>query len=174
MACNVKKSTKRNVSVGRVQGKWSQVQSKQNLSFGSIVYHSSACLCFSGPDPAQLQSKECFVFDVNRSRSIFNLPAAVHRLCKQYKTQFDISSFPLSSSDLLLTIHNGISNPPSSWGGLICYGFGGTFLFLTGSIFTYIFKILIVPDFCSKMIQGKDPEERAEKKGDILSWFQLE
>lgn len=140
MACNVKKSTKRNVSVGRVQGKWSQVQSKQNLSFGSIVYHSSACLCFSGPDPAQLQSKECFVFDVNRSRSIFNLPAAVHRLCKQYKTQFDISSFPLSSSDLLLTIHNGISNPPSSWGGVDLLWFWGDISFFDWFYFYIYFQ----------------------------------
>lgn len=77
MARNVKKSPKGDGSVGRVQGRWSQVQSKYNLSFGSTVYHSPACLCFSGPDPAQLKSKKCFVFDVNRSRSIFNLPAAV-------------------------------------------------------------------------------------------------
>lgn len=77
MVCNVKKSPKGDGLVGRVQGRWSQVQSKYNLSLGSTVYHSPACLCLSGSDPAQLQSKECFVFDVNRSRSIFNLPATV-------------------------------------------------------------------------------------------------
>ena len=57
MACNVKRNPEGDESVGRVQGRWSKVQSKYNLSFGSTVYHSPACLYLSGSDPAQLQSK---------------------------------------------------------------------------------------------------------------------
>lgn len=63
--------------MNRVWSRWSQVQSKHNLPLHSIVYHSLAYLYFSGLDPTQPQSKECFVFDVNRSRNMFNLPATV-------------------------------------------------------------------------------------------------
>lgn len=77
MACDIKYNPKRDGWVNRVWARWSRVQSKYNLSFGSIVYHSPACLCFSGSDPEQLRSKECFLFDVNRSRNMFNIPATV-------------------------------------------------------------------------------------------------